>query len=110
LDDPLQGAQTACGDFFFGQGDLWPRGIWARCIDRGHAPPRGSPARQRQGDADDSYNRYSLLITLSFRSRPLLRHIEPPGFARKMFDEVDRTRTHYYSYASRARLARPLPG
>jgi len=26
-----------------------------------------------------------------------------------MFDEVDRTRTQHYSYASRSRLARPLP-
>ena len=109
LVEHVERAQTDVGDFFFGQRDLRPKGILGRRIGRRHGGRRGCSARQRQGDADDSYNRYSLLITLSLRSRPLLRHIKPPGFARKMFDEVDRTRTHHYSYASRSHLARPLP-
>ena len=93
LVEHVERAQTDVGDLFFGQRDLRPKGILGRRIGRRHGGRRGCSARQRQGDADDSYNRYSLLITLSLRSRPLLRHIEPPGFARKMFDEVDRTRT-----------------
>jgi hypothetical protein len=95
LVEDVERAQADVGDFLFAQHDLRPNAILGRRICRRHGGRRGCSARQRQGDADDSYNRYSLFMTLSLRSRLLLRHSR----VSRIFEEdvrwsgVDRTRT-----------------